>query len=68
MHYSYEDVETFIQEENVKFIRLAFFDVFGVQKNISILPQELKRASAKASLSTLAPSPASAIPQRATCS
>lgn len=44
MHYSYEDVETFIQEENVKFIRLAFFDVFGVQKNISILPQELKRA------------------------
>ena len=44
MHYSYEDVETFIQEENVKFIRLAFFDVFGVQKTISILPQELKRA------------------------
>ena len=44
MHYSYEDVETFIKEENVKFIRLAFFDVFGVQKNISILPQELKRA------------------------
>ncbi|MFR9119134.1 MAG: hypothetical protein ACLVJX_09740 [Merdibacter sp.] len=65
MHYSYEDVETFIQEENVKFIRLAFFDVFGVQKHLD-LPQKLKRASA--GILTLAPSPASAIPQRTTCS
>ncbi|WP_075877831.1 glutamine synthetase family protein [Merdibacter massiliensis] len=42
--YSQEDVLTFVEEENVKFIKLAFFDVFGVQKNISILPQELPRA------------------------
>lgn len=42
--YTQEDVLTFIEEENVKFIRLAFFDVFGIQKNISILSQELPRA------------------------
>ena len=34
----------FVHEEDVKFIRLAFFDVFGVQKNISIMPGELLRA------------------------
>ena len=42
--YTQVDVLTFIEEENVKFIRLAFFDVFGIQKNISILSQELPRA------------------------
>ncbi len=42
--YTQEDVLTFVEEENVKFIKLAFFDVFGVQKNISIVPQELTRA------------------------
>lgn len=34
----------FISENDVKFIRLAFCDAFGVQKNISILPSELPRA------------------------
>ena len=42
--YDYEKVVNFVQEEDVKFIRLAFFDVFGVQKNISIMPDELERA------------------------
>lgn len=42
--YTQEDVLTFVEEENVKFIKLAFFDVFGIQKNISIVPQELPRA------------------------
>ena len=41
---SYEDILEFVEEENVKFIRLAYFDVFGVQKNIAIMPDELKRA------------------------
>ena len=45
--YTQEDVITFVEEENVKFIKLAFFDVFGVQKNISILPRELPRAFAE---------------------
>lgn len=41
---TYEEVLDFIEEENVKFIRLAFFDVFGEQKNIAIMPGQLKRA------------------------
>ena len=34
----------YVQEDDVKFIRLAFCDVFGKQKNISIMPEELSRA------------------------
>ena len=44
MKYSKEEVMQYVQEEDVKFIRLAFCDVFGKQKNISIMPQELSRA------------------------
>lgn len=44
MKYSKEEVMQYVQEEDVKFIRLAFCDVFGKQKNISIMPAELPRA------------------------
>lgn len=44
MKYSKEEVLQFIREEDVKFIRLSFCDVFGKQKNISIMPDELPRA------------------------
>ncbi len=44
MEYTKQDVINFIYEEDVKFIRLAFCDIFGVQKNISILPSEIGRA------------------------
>ena len=44
MKYSKEEVMQYVQEEDVKFIRLAFCDVFGKQKNISIMPEELSRA------------------------
>ncbi len=44
MKYSANEVIQYIQEEDVKFIRLAFCDVFGRQKNISIMPTELRRA------------------------
>lgn len=44
MNYTSEEVLEYMQEEDVKFIRLAFADVFGVQKNISIMPGELERA------------------------
>lgn len=44
MKYSAQEVLQYVQEEDVKFIRLAFCDVFGRQKNISIMPQELPRA------------------------
>ncbi len=41
---SYQEIMSFVEEEDVKFIRLAFVDVAGTQKNISIMPGELKRA------------------------
>ncbi|MBR5767134.1 MAG: glutamine synthetase [Clostridia bacterium] len=44
MRYSTEEVMQYVSEEDVKFIRLAFCDVFGKQKNISIMPDELPRA------------------------
>ena len=44
MKYAKEEVIQYTQEEDVKFIRLAFCDVFGKQKNISIMPEELPRA------------------------
>ena len=42
--YTQNEVLDFVKEEDVKFIRLAFFDIKGVQKNISIMPTELERA------------------------
>ena len=44
MKYSKEEVIQYVLEEDVKFIRLSFCDVFGKQKNISIMPEELPRA------------------------
>ena len=44
MKYSKQEVIQYVQEEDVKFIRLSFCDVFGKQKNISIMPSELPRA------------------------
>lgn len=44
MKYSKGEVIQYVQEDDVKFIRLAFCDVFGKQKNISIMPEELSRA------------------------
>lgn len=44
MLYTEQDVFDYIEQEDVKFIRLAFCDITGKQKNISIMPQELQRA------------------------
>lgn len=44
MKYSKYEVMQFVREEEVKFIRLAFCDIYGRQKNISIMPSELSRA------------------------
>ncbi len=43
MNYTSEEVSQYVKEEDVKFIRLAFTDVFGNQKNISVMPSELDR-------------------------
>lgn len=39
-----QEVMQYIEEEDVKFIRLAFCDVHGHPKNISVMPHELERA------------------------
>lgn len=44
MKFSAEEVMQYVQEEDVKFIRLAFCDIYGTQKNIAVMPGELKRA------------------------
>ena len=44
MKYTREEVLQYVQEEEVAFIHLTFCDVFGRQKNISIVPSELPRA------------------------
>ena len=44
MGYTYDEVMNYIEEEDVKFIRLAFRDAYGIQKNISVMPREMKKA------------------------
>lgn len=44
MKYSKDEIMQYVAEEDVKFIRMAFCDIYGRQKNISIMPQELDRA------------------------
>lgn len=46
MFFSESDVTEFIEDNDVKFIRLTFCDTLGVMKNIAILPRELPRAIA----------------------
>ncbi len=42
MKFTVKEVLQFVEENDVKFIRLVFFDIFGVKKNISIMSQELE--------------------------
>ncbi len=44
MKYSKDEVLQFISEEDVKFVRLSFCDVFGNLKNIAVVASELPRA------------------------
>ena len=44
MRYHADEVIQYVKEEDVKFIRLAFSDVIGNQKNISIMPYEIEKA------------------------
>ena len=46
MNCSEKEVLQYVAEEDVKFVRLAFCDVFGRQKNTSIPAEELYRAFA----------------------
>ena len=44
MNFTVAEVLQYVKEEDVKFIRLAFCDVYGEQKNVAIMPNELERA------------------------
>ena len=42
--YDIATILEYIKEEDIKFIRLAFIDIYGKQKNVSIMPHELEKA------------------------
>lgn len=42
MKFTVKEVLQFVAENDVKFVRLVFFDIFGVKKNISVMAQELE--------------------------
>lgn len=44
MRYTPEEVMEYIHEEDIKFMRLAFCDVYGRQRNAAIMADELQRA------------------------
>ncbi len=44
MKYTFDEVMKYIEEEDAKFIRLAFRDAYGTQKNIAVMPGEMKKA------------------------
>ena len=41
MECTVSEVLQFVEENDVKFIRLAFCDILGNQKNVSIMPDRL---------------------------
>ena len=44
MKHTAQDILNFVEDNDVKFVRLAFCDIFGNQKNISLFASELPRA------------------------
>ncbi len=42
--YTAEDVKTIVREQDVKFIRLQFTDIFGTLKNVAITSHQLEKA------------------------
>lgn len=44
LQYTQTEVMQYVEEHDVKFIRLAFCDIHGMQKNMAIMPSELARA------------------------
>lgn len=44
MDYTKSEVIQYIEENDVRFIKLSFCDIFGVQKNITITSEEIYRA------------------------
>ncbi|CAB1247265.1 MAG: glutamine synthetase family protein [Clostridiales bacterium] len=44
MNYTRDEVLQYVEENDVKFIRISFCDIFGNQRNVSVMPSELIRA------------------------
>ena len=44
MNYTKEEVMQYVEEEDVKFVRMAFCDIFGRQRNIAVMSSDLDRA------------------------
>lgn len=47
MQYQIAEILEFVEEHDVKFVRLAFCDLFGAQKNMAIMSYRLKEAFEK---------------------
>lgn len=46
MNYTPDEVMDYILEEDIKFVRMAFCDIYGKQRNVAIMASELPRAFA----------------------
>ena len=46
MRYSKQDISRMVEEQDVRFIRLQFTDIFGTLKNVAITPSQLEKALA----------------------
>ena len=44
MKYTPDEVLQYVLEEDVKFVRMAFCDVYGKQRNVAIMAEELPKA------------------------
>jgi glutamine synthetase len=44
MNYTPDEVMEYISEEDVKFVRMAFCDIYGRQRNVAVMAGELPRA------------------------
>ena len=48
-----QDILDFVEDNNVKFVRFAFCDIFGTQKNIAVLANDqIGRASCRERVSS----------------
>ena len=52
-----QDILDFVEDNNVKFVRFAFCDIFGTQKNIAVLASDRPRPWRMVSALTAAPLP-----------
>ena len=43
-NYTKEDIIQLVEDEDIKFIRLQFTDIFGQLKNVAIMPSQLEKA------------------------